>query len=75
MYKHLICLRLPRGKMTVKRLTKLVGVNHPVQTIDVATQVINIMNYFYFLLSPTHFSFISILHLNHENLFNIEIVF
>ena len=64
---YIIFLRLPRGKMTVKRLTKLVGVDHPVQTIDVATQVINRVNYF--------ISFIFILHLNHENLFNIELVF
>eukprot|EP00250_Pteridium_aquilinum_P015933 c22846_g1_i2 orf=290-1000(+) len=32
-------IRLPRGKMTVKRLGKLLGHDYPVNTVDVATQL------------------------------------
>ncbi|KAH7431105.1 hypothetical protein KP509_08G029700 [Ceratopteris richardii] len=32
-------IRLPRGKLTVRRLCKILGKDHPVNTIDVATQL------------------------------------
>lgn len=49
-------IRLPRGKMTVKRIAKLVGLHRPINTIDVATQsegpVYSMEDWVSYFLSP-----------------------